>query len=92
MNLLNCLLHEIEKSGGIAKMYEKATQELESFEKDDHIKLPLHSRETCKVMDIKTGKVFKNCSIAARSIKADIRMFQKGIKKNGSYKTFIKVA
>lgn len=92
MNLLDCFNHEIQKNGGIAKLYEVMSKELELFDKDPHLNLIMHSRETCQVMDIQTGKVYKNCSSAARSIKADIRMFQKGIKKNGTYKTFVKVA
>lgn len=91
MSLLNLLLHEVEKNGGIAKTYEAVSLELEKFEKDDRV-LPFHSRTTCKVMNIATGKIYKNCSVAARSVKANVNYFQKRIRKDGTYLSFIKVA
>lgn len=49
-------------------------------------------QKTCKIMNIETGKVFENMSIAARSADLNINTFQAKIRKFGCYKKFIKVA
>lgn len=46
----------------------------------------------CKIMNIETGKVFDNMSIAARSNGINVNTFHARIKKFGCYKKFIKVA
>lgn len=91
MNLLSLLEYEITRNGGIAKVYEMASIELSRFEKDDRY-LPLYSRETCRVLNLETGKVYINCSVAARSINKKPSYFQKRIKKFGQYLSFVRVA
>lgn len=49
-------------------------------------------QKTCKIMNIETGKIFENMSIAARSENVNINTFIARIKKFGCYKKFIKVA
>lgn len=94
MSLLNLLLYEVEKNGGIAKTYEVANLELMQFEKQENeaIVLNLRRMKEGSIMNVRTGKVFKSCAEAARSINILPRYFQNAIKRDGRYLSFVKVA
>lgn len=90
MSLLNLFEYEIMRCGGIANLYDAASLELSQFEKDPS---ELYSKDRdIRILDIKTGRIFKNCSVAARSINVKERYFQNAIKMYGQYLSFIKVA
>ncbi len=97
MSLLECLLFEIEKSGGIAKLYEVESQELTSTKTDyteDLMSLAKYKsilRKGAQVLDIKTGRVYRSVSELARSENLKVRNLQINLK-SGSYKSFVKVA
>lgn len=97
MNLLECLLFEIEKNGGIARLYDVASRELIFVKRDseeDLINMAKYKtaiRKRKSVLNIKTGAVYKSISEAARSEKLSVASLQINLK-SGSYKSFVKVA